>query len=92
MSRRKIRRPCLDARVVTVKQWHEELAHLDDLIRPVVLRVNDERGLVTIRPRREDEIMEIKKQRGLPSTDVELVTYSGSLVRDPEKLMMEDVT
>jgi len=90
MSHFKIKTSCLDSRVITVKQWHQQFAHLDELIRPVVLRINDAHGLVTIRPRRADEILKIKKQRGLPLTDEELVTRSGSLVDDSRKLVVED--
>lgn len=86
MSRYKIKKPCLDARVVRVRQWHEELSGLDELIRPVVLRINEARGLVTIRPKTAAEITEIKKRRGLPMTDRELVMTSGCLVTNPAKL------
>ena len=90
MSRRRIKQSCPNARVVTVKQWHAELAHLDELIRPVVLRVNEAYGLVTIRPKRADEIKEIKKRHGLSNEEME--TRSGSLVTNPQKLVLEETT
>lgn len=93
MSARRIKRPALDARVISGEQWHRDCADLDELIRPVVLRVTEHRGrtMVTIRPKTAQEIVEIKKRRGLPLNDEELVTRSGSIVDGAKPLLMEDL-
>ena len=93
MSARRIKKPAMGARVITAEQWNRELADLDELIRPVVLRITDFRGktLVTIRPKTAQEITDIKKKRGLPLTDEELVTSSRSMVDGAKPLLMEDL-
>ncbi len=87
----RIRRPSPDARVVTKRQWFDNFADLDELVRPVVVRVNDVRDLVTIRPKNSDEIQRVKVARGLPLTDRELVTKTGSLLRDSPRTSMEEI-
>lgn len=82
MSHRTIKRRARDHRVVTREQWEQHYATLDELIRPVVVRVNWAQGLVTVRPKRESEIMEIARARGMEDPP-EMVVTAGSIVGKP---------
>lgn len=50
------------AKYLTIADWHKHCAELPEVDRPVVLDVDERRGIVKIRPKTFGEVLSVQKE------------------------------
>jgi hypothetical protein len=59
---KKIRKKSVDARWISIKAWHEHYMIHPEAIRPIVLKIDERKQLVKVRPRSLSESTKILRQ------------------------------